>query len=114
MWSIFPLLPKRLIKVRGSNATGVIASNLGVINPAASRADGTEADYFAVQMRYAGVTKAMLDQFGGLHILASGRVRGQVFVMALAYQPGRPNSNDGLLHDLSSALKDFSLTSTHL
>jgi diacylglycerol O-acyltransferase / wax synthase len=114
VWSVLPLLPKRLIKFRGSNATGVVASNLGVINPAASRADGTEAEYFAVQMRYAGVTKAMLDQFGGLQIVASGRVRGQVFVMALAYQAGRPDSDDGLLYDLSSALKDFSLTGTHL
>ena len=31
---------------------------------------------------------------------------------SLAYQPGRPNSNDDLRRDLSSALSDFSLTAT--
>lgn len=112
--SIVPLLPKRRIKFRGGNATGVVATNLGVINPAVSRVDGTEAEHFTAQMRYAGVTKAMLDQFGGLQIVGSGRLHGQVSVWALAYQPGRPNSNDCLLHDLSSVLNDFWLSGTHL
>jgi hypothetical protein len=30
----------------------------------------------------------------------------------LAYQPGRPNSNDQLWQDLSSVLGDFSLAAT--
>jgi hypothetical protein len=44
--------------------------------------------------------------------LLSGRAHGRVFVSVLAYQPGRSNSNDGLRHDLSSALSDFSLSAT--
>jgi diacylglycerol O-acyltransferase len=113
LMSIVPLLPKRLVRIAG-NATGVVSTNLGVVNPAATRPDGTDADYFAMKMHYPGVTKAMMHRFGGLQVLGSGRANGQVFVTVLAYQPGRPNSNDGLRHDLSSALKDFSLTGTHL
>jgi hypothetical protein len=44
--------------------------------------------------------------------LLSGRVHGQVFVSVFAYQPGRPNSDDDLWRNLSSALSDFSLTAT--
>jgi hypothetical protein len=36
----------------------------------------------------------------------------QVFVSVLAYQPGRPNSNDQLWQDLSNALSNYSLTAT--
>ncbi len=49
---------------------------------------------------------------GGLLALLSGRVHGQVFVSVVAYQPGRPNSNDGLRQHISSVLSDFSLTAT--
>jgi hypothetical protein len=113
MLSLVPLLPKRLVRVAGS-ATGVVSSNLGVINSAASRPDGTDADYFAVKLLYRGVTKAMVYRFGGLLFLDSGRACGQVFVSVTAYHPGCLNSNDGLRQDLSSALNDFSLTGTYL
>jgi diacylglycerol O-acyltransferase / wax synthase len=113
MLSIVPLVPKRVIRaVRATSV--VISSNLGVVNPAAGRPDGTDADYFAVHSVYRGMTKATVHRFGGLQALASGRANGQVFVSVNAYQPGRPNSNDGLRQDLSSALNDFSLTGTHI
>ena len=63
---------------------------------------------------YPGVTKAMMYRIGGVQFLLSGRAHGQVFVSVTAYHPGRPNSNDGLRQDLSSALNDFSLTGTYL
>jgi hypothetical protein len=44
--------------------------------------------------------------------LLSGRVNGRVFVSALAYQPGRNNSDDQLRQDLSSVLRDFSITAS--
>jgi diacylglycerol O-acyltransferase len=113
MLALVPLLPKRLVRVAGS-ATSVVSSNLGVIDPAAGRPDGADADYFVVQNAYRGMTKAMVHRFGGQQALVSGRARGQVFVSVMAYQPGRPNSNDNLRHDLSSVLTDFSLTGTYL
>jgi len=111
-----PLLPQWLIRrmagVALGGATTSGSSNLGAINPAANRPDGSDADLFAMRILLPGVTKATVDQTGGLLGLLSGRVHGQVFVSVVAHQPGRPNSNDDLRSDLSSALRDFSLTAT--
>ncbi|MEB4212260.1 hypothetical protein [Mycobacterium sp. 94-17] len=114
MASLAPLLPKRFIKTIRDNGTSVVSTHMGVINPAATCVDGTDADYFAMRMHYPGITEAVMHRFGGLQIVGSGRANGQVFVSAVACQPGAPNSNDGLRHDLSSALKAFSLTGTPL
>lgn len=112
--SIIPLLPRRLVRLGGGSSTTVVASNLGVIDPAASRPDGTDADYFAVKILYPGVTRSVMHRFGGLQVLVSGRAREYVFVSVIAYRPGRPNSDEVLRQDLSSALADFSLTGMHL
>jgi hypothetical protein len=113
--AIVPLLPKRLLRgasgaMVGFSSNVVGSSNLGVVNPAAGRPDGTDADYFAMRNIPRGATKATMHQRGGTQLVVLGRAHGHVFVSALAYQPGRPNSNDGLRHDLSSTLNDFSLT----
>jgi hypothetical protein len=111
---LVPLLPQRLTKRMASVATGgatnvVVSSNLGAAPPAVNQPDGTDADYVALLSRYPGVTKAMIHQLGGLLVMHSARVHNQVFVSVLGYQPGRPNSNDDLRRELSSALSDFSL-----
>ena len=118
-WALLPLtplLPQWLIRgmagVALGGATTSGSSNLGALDPAANRPDGTDADYFAGRTFYPGVTKATLHLTGGLLGLLSGRVHGQVFVSVLGYQPGRPNTIDDLWRDLSSALSDFSLTAT--
>jgi hypothetical protein len=118
-WALLPLtplLPQWLIRgmagVALGGATTSGSSNLGALDPAANRPDGTDADYFAMRTFYPGVTKATLHRTGGLLGLLSGRVHGQVFVSVLGYQPGRPNTIDDLRRDLSSALSDFSLTAT--
>ncbi len=113
-----PLLPqwlvRRMVSVALGGATTSGSSNLGAVNPAANRPDGTDADYFATQVapRPAGATEATIHRTGGLLGLLSGRVHGQVFVSVVAYQPGRPNSNDDLRQHISSVLSDFSLTAT--
>jgi hypothetical protein len=114
---LVPLLPERLVKRMVGVATGgatnvVVTSNIGAAPPAANRPDGTDADRVALLSRYPGLTKAMMHQLGGLLVMHSARVHQQVFVSVLAYQPDRPNSNDDLWQDLSSALSDFSLTAT--
>lgn len=112
--SLVPLLPKRLLRKLRGNGTSVVATHVGVVNPAATRPDGTAADQFAMKMHYAGMTKDMLHRFGGLQIVGLGSANGQAFLTVHAYQPGRPNSEDGLRHELSSVLEEFSLTGTHL
>jgi hypothetical protein len=111
-----PLLPQWLVRrcvgVSGNGAASVISSNLGAVDPAARRPDGTDADHFVMKPLGPGVTKAVMHRLGGLLVLLSGRTDGRVFVSVLAYQPGGSNSNDKLGQDLSSALRDFSLTAT--
>jgi hypothetical protein len=118
-WALLPLLPvlpqrvvRRLVGVATGGTTNVVSSNLGAVDPAAHRPDGTDADSFAMKSLYPGVTKAIMHRTGGVLALLSGRVGRQVFVSVLAYQPDRPNSNDGLWRDLSGVLCDFSLTAT--
>jgi hypothetical protein len=118
-WPLLPLVPllsqrltRRLVGVATGGATNVVSSNLGAVAPAVNRPDGTDADHFAMKSLYPGVTKAIMHRTGGVLALLSGKVHQQVFVSVLAYQPGRPNSNDDLWRDLSSALNEFSLTAT--
>ena len=75
---LVPLLPQRLTRRMVGVATGgatnvVVASNIGEAPPAVNRPDGTDADYVAVRSLYPGVTKAMIDQIGGLLVLALGK-----------------------------------------
>lgn len=113
---LVPLVPKRLVKqlvgIAAGGPTTVIASNLGVVNPAVARPDGTAADYFAMMSLFPGVTTAMMHRSGGRLALMSGQVNGRIFVSVLAYQQGRCNTNDVVRQDLLRALNDFSLTAT--
>ncbi|MHA7652484.1 WS/DGAT/MGAT family O-acyltransferase [Mycobacterium sp. ML4] len=118
-WALMPLvpfLPKRLVKRLVGVAAGppntVIASNLGALDPAVTRADGTPADCFAMMSLFPGVTTSMMRTTGGRLALASGRVHGRIFISVLAYQPGRLNTTDVLRQDLLSTLEEFALTAT--
>jgi diacylglycerol O-acyltransferase / wax synthase len=105
------LLPKRLVRLVDNT---VVSSNIGVIDPAVFRIDGTEADLWASRVSHRGVTKALMHRMGGVLYVLSGTALGQVFVSAGAYQPGYTNSNEALRQDLSDALNDFSLTGTYI
>ena len=114
---LVPLLPQRLARRMVGMATGgatnvVVTSNIGAAPPAVKRPDGTDADYAAVRFLYPRLTKAMIDQIGGLLCLHSARADRQVFVSVLAYQPGCRNSNDDLQQHISSVLSEFSLTAS--
>jgi hypothetical protein len=85
-----------------------------VVNPAASRPDGTDGDYFAIKNNFLRVTKATMHRHGGMQSMLSGRARGQVFIAVASYHPDRPKANNILRQDLSSTLSDFSLKGTHL
>jgi hypothetical protein len=64
-WALLPLTPllpqwlvRRMAGVALGGATTSGSSNLGALNPAANRPDGTDADHFAMKTLYPGVTKA--------------------------------------------------------
>jgi hypothetical protein len=115
-WVLLPLVPllpqwllKRMAGVAAGSATSAVASNLGEINPAAFRADGTDADCFAAKSACPGMTKALMHRTGGMLALLAGRVHQKVFVSVAGYQPGGSNSNGELRRALASVLRDFSL-----
>ncbi|KBZ62138.1 hypothetical protein ACRU43_22995 [Mycobacterium colombiense] len=111
-----PLLPQWLVRrcvgVSANGAASVISSNLGAVDPASRRPDGTAADHFVMKPLGPGVTRGVMHRLGGLLVLLSGRTNGRVFVSVLAYQPGGSNSNSALAQNLSSTLSDFALTAT--
>lgn len=110
---LVPLLPRRVIRGILGVATGgpdVISSNLGDIDAAVNRPDGTDADTFSMRSLYPGVTTATMHRAGGVVALLSGRVGGHVFISTLAYLPGRPNSVAALRETLAETLAAFTLT----
>jgi hypothetical protein len=118
-WTLLPLVPlapERLLRqwvgAATNSAASVGASNVGLVNSAVNRPDGTDADHFAMKSLNSGMNTAMLHQQGGLLSLLSGTAHGQVFVSVVAYQPNHANSNDSLRQQVSNTLTDFSLTAT--
>jgi hypothetical protein len=102
-----------MVKFAANDGSTVASSNIGDINPAANRPDGTDADYFSMRLLYPHVTAATLHRAGGVVALLSGRVNGRVFVTSHAYLPGWANSDEALRETISSALADFRLTAVH-
>ena len=116
-WTLLPLVPlaperlrRQWVNAATNSAASVGASNLGLVNQAISRPDGTEAAHFAIKSLSSGMTMAMMQQQGGLLSVVAGRTLGRVFVSVVAFQPDRVTSNDGLRQHVSSALSDFLLT----
>ncbi len=118
-WILLPLVPlmpqwllKRMASVAAGSTTGVVASNLGEVNPAVYRPDGTEAASFAIKSSCRGISKSLMHRTGGMMAVLLGRVDRKIFVSVAAYQPGRSNSDGELRRDLTSALSDFLLTAS--
>ena len=111
-----PLIPKRLARSLEGLALGsgspVGCSNLGTLDPAANRPDGTDAEYVWVRQIESRVTPDILDRLGGSLFLASGRVHGKVFLAVSGWQVGQGNSKGWLAALIRPALEDFGLTGT--
>jgi diacylglycerol O-acyltransferase / wax synthase len=111
-----PLVPKwlvrKMVSVSAGSANSVVSSNLGDIDPAVIRPDGTDADYFVIKTMGPGLTKATMHRVGGLLVVLSGRMNGKIFISVLSYQLNQPNSDELLQQTLSDTLSDFSLAPT--
>lgn len=114
--AIVPLLPKRVLAglpARTALPPNVVgSSNLGVIDPAAGRPDGTDADSFAITNNFLRVTEATMRKRNGMQSTLSGIACGRVFITAVSLYPYRINSTDELRQDLWNTLNDFGLTGT--
>ncbi|MET0700778.1 MAG: hypothetical protein ABWY93_14045, partial [Mycobacterium sp.] len=116
--ALLPLIPfiplavaKRVPPEAGGAADLPIGcSNLGNLDPAVARVDGTASDYLSVRLVEQNLTTGSPElRYGELHI-TSGRVCGQVFLAVRAYEPGQPNSRARLRELLTSTLAEFELT----
>ncbi|MEV3902929.1 hypothetical protein AB0K11_11455 [Mycobacterium sp. NPDC050551] len=118
-WTLLPLIPltperlrRQWVGAATNSAASVGASNVGLVTPAVSRPDGTEADHFAMRSLQSGMTTAMLRRQGGVLSVLSGRAGDRVFVSVVGYQPQQPESDAILQQHISGALSDFALTPT--
>jgi hypothetical protein len=94
----------------GSSVLPIGCSNLGQLDPAANRPDGTDADYACGRLIEPGVTKGALDRIGGQLFVASGRAPSSVFLTVVAYRPNHSNSPKELREIVSRTLAEFDLT----
>jgi hypothetical protein len=116
-WVLLPLVPliprwllKRMAGVAAGAATGVVASNLGEVDPDVYRPDGTAADSFVIKSNCPGMTRSLMHRTGGMMAMLAGRVGGRIFLSVAGYQPGRTNSTAEVRRQLADTLSDFSLT----
>jgi hypothetical protein len=109
-----PLVPKRLARKLEGMALGsgspVGCSNLGPLDPAVNRPDGTEADFFWMRQMESQITPDILNGLGGTLYLASGRLHGQVFLAASGWEADCANSTGRLVEQVTRALEDFGLS----
>ena len=94
----------------GSAAFPIGASNVGEMDPAVNRPDGSEADYASGRLIEPGISRRTLEGMGGQLFLVSGRDHRTVFISINAYLAGRTNSQDALREDTVRTLAEFDLS----
>ena len=114
VFPLTPLIPKAVVKklpLGALNAADlqVGCSNLGVLDPAVARADGTEADYVSLRIVEQNLTTGSPELVGGQLNVGTGRIAGNIFISVRAYLPGKENSTRNLHELLTATLADFDL-----
>jgi hypothetical protein len=114
--ALTPLVPRAVIRRLEGMALGAGApvgcSNLGKLDAAVNRPDGTDAEYIVLRQLESRTTAAILDRLGGTLFLAAGQVNGKLAMSVMAWRPGGPNSKDQLKASVQQVLADFGLTGT--
>ena len=110
-----PMVPKALARrlegvVGGTAVIG--CSNIGNLDPAVNRPDGTEADFFAIRMAER-ITLDHLRRFGGTFFpVVLGRVHGAQFVSIGYCNADGTTNREELAAVTGEVLDDFGLTGT--
>ncbi len=116
-FALTPLIPKTAIRNAPAGAVWfaslpVGCSNLGDIDPAVTRADGTEAGSVSIRLLKQNLTTSNHDvRYGELYLM-SGRVCGKVFITVRFNRPGADVSGPDLRELIVATLGDFALTGT--
>lgn len=114
--AVLPLarfLPKRVVRRSSAMLFGdlpVSCSNLGDVDPAVSRVDGTEADYVMLRPVDQNVRRGEIEYGGGQLVVAAGRVAGRMSIGVVAYQPGASNTKPRLRALAVEVLAAFGLS----
>jgi hypothetical protein len=116
--ALTPLIPKVLargIELVGLKNAAVTCTNLGDIDPAVNRPDGTDAEYFSVRGRIAHLEcRTSFIQRSGDYMppLSAGRINGSVFVVP-GYATTDPSFPAERFRELvAGVLTDFGLSAT--
>ena len=88
----------------------VSCSNLGNVDPAVGRPDGTDAEYVILRGLNQGVSRRVLEQTRGQLSLVSGQIGGRIALSVSAYRPGAMNNRDGLRQLVVRTLSEFGIT----
>jgi hypothetical protein len=113
---LVPLVPKRALKhvvelfFGRSDEMPVSCSNLGDIDPALGRPDGTEAEYVLLRGVDQHISRQHMERIGGQLVVASGRVNGKVTIGIVAYQPAGDNTRTYLREVAAQTLAAFDLS----
>ncbi|BBZ44555.1 hypothetical protein MPRM_18360 [Mycobacterium parmense] len=93
----------------GAANSPIGCSNVGAIDSAVNRPDGTEADYASGRLIEPWITERTLEGMGGQLFVVSGRVGGRIFLAVNAYLAGQQNSVAALREALSRTFDEFGL-----
>lgn len=113
---LIPFVPKRAVIGAAGLAMGLAAdlpvsvSNLGDLDPAVLRADGTEAEAFIGRGVDGRVTEDLLEQRHGYLTVLCTRVAGKVYLPVIGYKPGGENTKAGLRALVAETLEEFGLS----
>lgn len=88
----------------------IACSNMGELDPAFGRPDGTDADFTVIRGLEPQITSRVLHRLGGQLLLAGCRLRGRVSVAVGSWSPTRSNSKEDLRDAVVATLADFGLT----
>jgi hypothetical protein len=110
-----PFVPKRAVKRMGDVVLGfadlpVSSSNLGHLDPATARPDGTDAEYVMLRGVDQNVTRQDIERADGQLVLVAGRIGGKISIGIVGYQPGAENSKPRLRELVAQTLAEFNLT----
>jgi hypothetical protein len=109
-----PLIPKRAVRGLGDDLFGfanlpVTSTNIGDVDPAVGRVDGTEADCVFARGVDQKVTPQLVEQ---KFFLGSGRIGGRVFITVVAYHLTGRNTKAELRELARQVLATFNLTAS--
>ncbi|BBZ60112.1 condensation domain-containing protein [Mycolicibacterium monacense] len=107
-----PFVPKRAVKRAADIMFGdlpVSCSNLGEIDPAVGRVDGTDAEYFMLRGVDQNLTREQIERAGGQLVVASVRLGDMISLGIVSYEPGRTNTKRRLRDLTTLTLAEFDL-----